>query len=148
MNADKYPVLAFEDSTRFEFLSEGPKGTIKKVVHYQFMAGQVFNLAFGDWNEEQRSISDLSRSNNGDRDKVLATVAFTLIEFIHYHLPATVFIKGSTGSRTRLYQIGIKNSWLEISHFFNVKGYRNDGWEDFATAKNYDAFTLSAKEKL
>lgn len=111
------------------------------------MAGHVFNLAFGDWDEKRQTIADLVRSNNNDRNKVLATVAFTVFEFINHHPNVIVFAKGSTTSRTRLYQIGIKNYWIEISHFFTVKGYFRNGWEVFEPTKNYDAFTLSAKEK-
>lgn len=147
MNKDKYPVISSEDFTRFEFLSEGPQGTIKKVVRYQIVSAGFFNLAFGDWDEEKQTISDIARSNNDDRDKVLATVAFTVFEFIHHHSMTTIFVKGSTLSRTRLYQIGIKNNWLEISHFFSVKGFGADGWEVFNLAKNYDAFLLSTIEK-
>lgn len=148
MNAETYPVIALEGYTRFEFLSEGPKGTIKKVVHYQLMAGRVFNLAFGDWDEEKGTISDLVRSNNNDRDKVLATVAFTLIEFMEHCSDAIVMAQGATPARTRLYQMGIKNNWVEISLLFCIKRLRDGVWSDFNPTKNYEAFSATAKKKF
>jgi hypothetical protein len=41
------------------------------------MGDNFFNLSFGDWNEELQKLDDSTRSNNGDRDKVLTTVAYT-----------------------------------------------------------------------
>lgn len=75
MNLDKYPVVSDNNHRTYEFLSEGPNGTIKKVVLYQEIDDNVFNLAFGDWDETNQKINDKARSNNNDRNKVLATVA-------------------------------------------------------------------------
>ena len=39
----------------FEFYSEGPKGIIKKVVEFQkTMQEDVYNLAFGDYDEKAK----------------------------------------------------------------------------------------------
>lgn len=110
--------MSSEDSTRFEFLSEGPKGTIKKIIHYQKITNHFFNLAFGDRDEERKTLVDLSRTNINDKGKVLATVAFTIFEFMSHHANAVVIIQGATLSRTRLYQMGIAGSWREISALF------------------------------
>lgn len=77
----------------------------------------------------------MTRSNNEDRNKVLATVAFTTIEFMRHHPQAIVFARGSTPSRTRLYQISIQANWLEISKMFSVEGYYHANWEPFKKAK-------------
>jgi hypothetical protein len=55
------------------------------MVSYQRMANGLFNLAFGDWDDEGMKINDRTRSNNGDRQKILATVATTVLDFLHYH---------------------------------------------------------------
>ena len=114
MNLEKYPVVSDNDHRAYEFLSEGPNGTIKKVVFYQEIDENIFNLAFGDWDEINQKIDDGARSNNNDRDKVIATVASTIIDFMKYHPDATVVAKGSTSARTRLYQIGIFSHLQEI----------------------------------
>ena len=44
MNLEKYSVVTDDDHTTYEFLSEGPKGTIKKIVFYQELEENIFNL--------------------------------------------------------------------------------------------------------
>lgn len=148
MNLDKYSVTSDDDHFTYEFLSQGPNGTIKKVILYQQIEKDVFNLAFGDWNEIEQRISDEVRSNNNDRDKVLATVASTVIDFIKYYPNAQIFAKGITPGKTRLYQMGINSNWDEISELFEIQGNFIGKWEQFKHNKNYQAFALKAKEKL
>ena len=63
------------NSTVFEFLSTGPKGEIKKIVQFsETQAKQIFNLSFGNINEDG-TIDDTTANDNKDRDKILATVA-------------------------------------------------------------------------
>ena len=47
MNLEKYSLVTDDKHITYEFLSQGSKGTIKKVVHYQEIGENVFNLAFG-----------------------------------------------------------------------------------------------------
>jgi len=66
----------------FEFISEGSKGLIHKMVEYtETREENVFNLAFGDYDKNTKTIDDLSITNNGDSLKVLATVASTVYAF-------------------------------------------------------------------
>ena len=74
MDLESYPIVSDDYHESYEFLSEGPNGTIKKVVYYQRISASVFNLAFGDWNEDEQRINDKARTNNNDRTKVLATI--------------------------------------------------------------------------
>jgi hypothetical protein len=53
----------------------------------------LFNLAFGDWNEEYHLLDDSARTNNGDRDKVLVTVAFTALDFSRQFPNTRLYIK-------------------------------------------------------
>lgn len=59
-------------------------GKIKKVVRYSLQNANgisYFNLGFGDLNKEAGTIDDLAISDNNDRDKILATVSATVLEF-------------------------------------------------------------------
>ena len=123
MHLDRYSVVSDSSHEVYEFLSEGPNGTIRKVVYYQELEDNIFNLAFGDWDEAEQRINDRARTNNNDRDKVLATVASTVIDFIKHHPKAVLFAKGSTPGRTRLYQIGIADNWDEIYQLFDIEGF-------------------------
>lgn len=119
---DRYVAVADSTHKTFEFLSEGPNGTIRKIVRYQLLGEGIFNLAFGDWDYGKEKLEDKARSNNLDRDKVLATVAFTVLHFLEYHPGNVILIEGSTQARTRLYQMQIKSALQWISQLVNVKG--------------------------
>jgi hypothetical protein len=108
--------------TRYEFVSEGAAGAIKKVVLYEYISDNFFNLGFGDWNEALGRIDDSIRSNNGDRDKVLATVAATAVEFTN--------------------QMGIAYNLEEIQEDFEIEGLTKDRWEPFQRGRNYNAFSV------
>ena len=113
---------------------------------YQMIEPGLFNLSFGDWDDGAQWFKDFSRSNNGDRDKVLATVASTVFDFFAFHPNAKIFAKGTTPAKTRLYQMGINVNWKEISKFLEIHGYINGGWEKFKRYKNYDAFIIWPKK--
>jgi hypothetical protein len=104
MNLPTYDVkLKSEISNTFEFFSEGKNGKIRKVVVFQKIADGIFNLAFGDKIEETGTLDDKNVSDNGDTEKVLATVVLTIFMFTDKYPDAYIFATGSTPARTRLY---------------------------------------------
>jgi hypothetical protein len=145
MKYTRYPLITSDDLFMYEFYSEGSRGTIKKTVIYSQIEGNLFNLGFGDWNEELKGLDDSSRSNNGDRDKVLATVAFTAIDFTNKFPGVQIFAEGSTIARTRLYQMGIGDNLVEISAIFKVDGFFEAYWEPFQKGRNYEALLIKRK---
>jgi len=93
MNLPKYPIKADDEKFLYEFFSEGPKGSIKKKVIYSQIEETLFNLAFGDWNEQ-----------------------------LNKKFPqAEIFTEGSTPARTRLYQMAIGDNLEEIGEDFEVQ---------------------------
>jgi hypothetical protein len=52
MNVEKYAYLANQNSRIFTFLSEGIQGQILKVVIFEKIADDIYNLAFGDFDEK------------------------------------------------------------------------------------------------
>jgi len=145
MKYPKYPVIAGDNAYVYEFFSEGPRGRIKKAIFYTYLGPGLYNLGFGDWNEERQDVDDANRSNNGDRDQVLATVAYTAIVFTDKFPEAQLIIEGSTAARTRLYQMGITYNLLEINGKFEVMGLIGEAWETFLPGKNYQAFLITRK---
>ena len=148
MKHQKYLYKSEEQLLFFEFVSDGPKGLIKKVVQYtKTNTDNVYNIGFGDFDETTKGINDLSITNNGDSAKVLATVASTLYSFTEKYPQAWIFATGSTTVRTRLYRMGITNNLSEISKDFIIFGYNSEEiWEKFVIGNNYDAFLLTKKE--
>lgn len=147
MKKEKYQYKSEGQFEYFEFYSEGPKGIIKKVVEFQLTIEEnIYNLAFGDFNDQSKEIDDLSVTNNGDSLKVLATVASTIYVFIEKHPNAVIVATGSTAARTRLYRMGITNNLVEISADFITFGFNKENkWEEFQVGEDYKAFLLKKK---
>jgi len=55
-----------------------------------------FNIAFGDEVKERSGLKDKAVSNNKDTEKILATVAATILEFTGYFPDIMVYAKGFT----------------------------------------------------
>jgi hypothetical protein len=150
MNQKKYDFWVSNRFRDYEFYSEGLKGRIKKVVRFRPITSDgitFFNLAFDDWNEITGQIDDRIITNNGDRDKVLATVAATVLEFTDRYPGTFVYAKGSTPGRTRLYQIGIACNWEEIHRHVHVYGVTKENYlELFQKSINYEAFIILRKK--
>src|SRR5476651_2083907 len=104
MNLPHYNYFT-NDFKEYEFYSIGPKGKIKKIVKFQKIQDEplVYNLAFGDQDPETGLINDSIKTNNEDRDIVLATVANTINDFSDHYGNHYVYAIGSTPVRTRLY---------------------------------------------
>ena len=148
MELQRYISITDSKHETYEFLSAGPKGTIKKVVKYTEIEPGIYNLGFGDWDEVGQKVIDSSRSNNADRDKVLATVASTVIDFMLNHPNAILIARGETAAKTRLYQMGIRKNWHEIDELFEIHGLINNKWHPIESGKNYEAFAARAKQIL
>ena len=124
MKHPKYNYRSESSLQFYEFISEGPKGLIKKMVIYtETTTENVYNLGFGDYDESTNGINDLSVTNNGDSLKVLPTVASTVYAFTERHPNSWILATGSTSVRTRLYRMGITNNLTEIEADFIVFGY-------------------------
>lgn len=147
MNLEKYPVIIGETSMVFEFVSEGIHGRIPKMVIYsKTHLYNFYNLGFGDKDEQTGEIDDEVITNNGDSEKVLATVASTLYSFTDKFPDALVFATGSTKSRTRLYRMGINNHLEEIQKDFDVFGLVSESWHSFEKQREFDAFLVKRKK--
>ncbi|MDO5616661.1 MAG: hypothetical protein Q4G16_10750 [Cruoricaptor ignavus] len=146
MNLPKYALSSSEKMMTFEFTSEGPKGTIQKLVKYQETnLKDLFNLAFGDKNTETGEIDDKVISNNGDSEKVLATVVATLYAFTDKYKNVWVYATGSTKARTRLYRMGITRFLNEVKKDFEIYGELENDWEKFKIGTEYDGFLVRRK---
>lgn len=145
MNTPKYKYIA-EDDFVFTFDSIGKKGKIKKIVQYSKLSDQMYNLGFGDYNEETSEIDDSIKTNNGDSQKVLMTVVATLYEFTKKYPDFYIFATGSNDVRTRLYRMGISNNIEELKKDFEVYGLKNENWETFIIGKDYQGFLVKRKK--
>ena len=146
MKLPKYQLTSDENLSSYEFISEGLKGRILKRIQFTLInQNEIFNLAFGDINENSGELDDLSISNNGDSEKVLSTVVGAVYAFCDKNPNAWIFASGSTLSRTRLYQMGISKYLSYIKEDFVVYGMIEEDWEEFEIGKNYTSFLAKKK---
>lgn len=138
MKLDKYELKSGEQLEVFEFVSIGSKDRIVKLVQYALTNYKdLYNLGFGDKNSDTGEIDDNVISNNGDSEKVLATVVATLYAFTDKHRDAMIYATGSSKSRTRLYRMGIAKYLEVIQQDFDIYGEIGDGWEEFRKDTDY-----------
>lgn len=115
-------LLVSSDFLVYEFNSTGPKGYIPKVIEFTPSEDEdIFNLGFGT-KKEDGGIDDLARDNNDDRNKILATIVFSLRVFFDHYPDKWVYFTGSTRERTRLYRMAITNNIEELSVDFEIAG--------------------------
>ncbi|MGI4022461.1 MAG: DUF6934 family protein [Janthinobacterium lividum] len=146
MKLDRYELKAGRNLTTFEFLSEGQKGKIIKVIQFQRMnLPNLYNLAFGDKNPETGDLDDKVVTDNGDSEKVLATVVAAIYAFADQYPDVWVYATGSTEARTRLYRMGI-NKYFDIAEAdFEIMGEQQNEWEWYEKGKDYQAFAVRRK---
>lgn len=141
MKLPKYEIEAEDTLEVFEFVSEGSKGSIPKLIKFSETALKGFyNLAFGDKNLLTGEIDDKVVSNNGDSEMVLATIVSAVYAFTDKENEAWVYATGSTPARTRLYRMGITKYLDEVRHDFDVYGLLIGEWEYFEKDIEYTAF--------
>src|SRR5665213_470849 len=147
MILDRYELKAGHNLTTFEFLSEGTKGQIQKVIQFEPMnIENLFNLAFGDKNLETGIIDDKVISDNGDIEKVLATVVAAVYAFVNKYPDVWVYATGSTASRTMLYRMGINKYFKIVSEDFDIMGEYQNEWEWYRFGRDYQAFAVRRKK--
>lgn len=146
MNIEKYALTAGSNQTVFEFVSEGHKGKIQKLILFQLLfEPNFYNLAFGDKNLLTGDLNDLAVSNNGDTDKVLATVVGALYVFFDEYPDAVVSARGSTPARTRLYRMGITRFYNEVKEDFVLYGKIGGRFLLFEHGVEYEGFLATRK---
>lgn len=146
MKLDRYELKSGNSLTTFEFISEGPKGFIPKIVQYTpTNYKDLYNLAFGDKVSESGEINDVAISNNGDSEQVLATVVATVYAFTDKYPNTFVYATGSSKARTRLYRMGISKYYEEAKNDFVIYGQIHNEWEPFVIGVSYEAFVVSRK---
>lgn len=148
MDLPKYQLTAENSLTVFEFISVGSKGEIPKLIIFsETHLKDFYNLGFGDKNLTTGDIDDKVVSNNGDSDKVLATVVSAVYAFTDLNPNTWVYATGSTKARTRLYRMGISKYYEKIKKDFELYGLIDDKWIEFDEKINFEAFVVKRLKK-
>jgi hypothetical protein len=149
MHLPYYQFTIGESKSIFEFTSVGPKGEIPKIIVFSKISENgLYNLAFGDFDTKTGYANDRVVSNNGDSEKVLATVVQALYIFFKTYPTTIVFAQGSTKSRTRLYRMGISKFRGQVNNVLFIMGRETEvsDWEEFQLNKEYISFAVQIKK--
>jgi hypothetical protein len=141
MNKPTYQV-EIEDENNFSFLSVGKKGIILKVVELAEIREDTYNLGFGDYNFINDTVNDKIDSENGDAEKVLATVFGILMRFLSENPEKSVYISGSTPIRIRLYRMIINSYFEEFSQSLEILGGIDEEFEPFQKNRPYESYLV------
>lgn len=129
----------------FDFISIGKKGEIHKRVTFIELHYGFFNMGLGDLNPETAEVDYFSVSDNGDRNTVLATISDIIESFFDLYPSNTIYFKGTSKSRTRLYQIAINHYYNELSVRLHILGELDDKMTRFKRNTNYKLFLILKK---
>jgi hypothetical protein len=148
MELPRYQARVSNDHKVYSFVSTGKNGNfLKKVIFEETDQKGLFNLSLGDFNIETKELDFYSVTDNGDRDKILATVVACLFSFFKYNPKAWVYAVGSTPATPRLYRIGISKHLQEVKEDFEIFGELEDRWERFKTNTNYSSFIIKLTDE-
>jgi len=153
MKYKKYePVLVSSDKLQFKFTSIGPKGAIEKVVQFTETDNpDIFNMVLG--NLLKHGVIDYSTTtDNKDSHLILGTVKATVYEFTSQYPDKSVFYRGNTIERTRLYRMALTRHFDELNNDFEIFGVLKQGIgffsENFVRGKEYVGFLLKRRFEL
>ena len=145
MDYKPYKLNVNEESTRFQFQSIGKRGIFEKVISIKPFSESVQNLALLDYDPITNEESDISVTDNGDMPEVLATTLMAINMFFEKYPDQFIYFKGSTKSRTRLYQISINKAYSDIQNNLVIYGWCNEGWKNFEPTLSFESFLLGKR---
>jgi hypothetical protein len=134
-----------DDFNAFDFVSRGKNGDIlKRVIFTATNDEGVYNLAFGDVDEDNE-IDDIVITDNGDRNKVLATVVVIVEAYTRRFPNRWIYFRGSTDDRTRLYRMAIALHLEELSSSYEIWALVDGRVEPFSKDLKTNAFLIKRK---
>ncbi|MES2555888.1 MAG: hypothetical protein V4604_07050 [Bacteroidota bacterium] len=170
--------LITQNSIRYFFESNGEKSIIKAIDYspIDFKNGKtIYNLGFGDYDEQNDTINDDINSNNGDHYIVLNTVLFSVPLFFAVYPNAVLFIGGSDSSslflanckiscnkkcdnscknhhrRIKVYRYFIDKNFESLSQSYVIFGrnkLKNNSFLPYIRYESYDDLLIYLKKSL
>jgi hypothetical protein len=141
MITDSYRYLATKQNTRYIFQSDGKQGQIIKIVQFNALEGNRWNLGFGDW--KSGKVDDNVLTGNDDVFKVIKTVAAITSDFLIKYPERIVVIDPIDEKRKKLYNLVFQRHFVEIESIYTIIGIKNKQKEVYQAQKYYEAFEIS-----
>ena len=145
MNEPFYDFIVLDEAHRFEFMSIGTRCIQKAIIFYKTDYPDVVTLTLANV-LENGTLDVFTISDNGDRNRILATVMQSITLFLNTHPAKTIAFTGSSPSRTRLYKIVISRELNILTRQYRIQGIGPLGIEEFVSAHEYRHFLISLKK--
>lgn len=130
----------------FSFISESKDKRIEKLIMYDPIEVDLYNLAFGDRkNKDTLDIDDKIVSNNNDFSKIFSTIVHTFPKFFEKNPASSIFFQGSTKQRTKVYGWIISRRYKEFNLEYDIFGGSGDSIENFVKLKEYEYYIIQKK---
>jgi hypothetical protein len=147
MRQPKYQLKAGRKLHVFQFVSKGPKGNISKIIEFtETNLVGFYNLSFGDKDNETGKLNYKVITNNGDSEKILATVVSAIYAFTDKYPNVWVYATGGTNARTRFYRMGINKYLNEVNKDFYIYGEIDENWHEYDKDIDYEGFAIKRKK--
>ena len=116
-----------KSTTRYEFISIGPQGQVKKRIEFTPLRKRgYYNVAFGDVMKDGK-VNDTVYSNNQDIVKIMSTVMDTMKDFLKENPTAKLLFTGSTDDRTEFYKRVLSRHYRSLSAEYTITALAEDG---------------------
>ena len=149
MNYENYQsVYASDDLSIFEFISIGQNGKIRqRIIFMPTESEDIYSLALGPINSNG-GIEDRFITDNGDRNKILATVVRAVEAYTSKYPGRWVYFLGSTKERTRLYRMAVGLNLEELSSKFHIYAEVDDETDFIPFRKNMTISAFIVKRRI
>jgi hypothetical protein len=147
MQTEGYEFVPNEDNEVYIFFSNGPRGVVTKMIVFEEVGLNNFNVAFGDYDFNQNKFDDKIITDNKDTIKVLATVIKIMLEFFEKNPDAEVLVEGNSTVRKKLYHKIVCDNWNQICLNFTIFGIINGHQEPFLSEKYYQKLKIVKKNE-
>ena len=145
MDLEFYPFYADDDRLYFSFLSVSPERTIQKAIIFTpLSAHRIFNLALVDVLPDG-SFCDQTISNNGDLEKIMATVIQCIAQFFESYTQADIYLQANTPAKNRLYRIIISRELSRIKKYYEIYGINDSVTEPFQAGREYHHYIIKLR---
>ena len=131
----------------FEFISTGKYGEVRKRIIFHPMDWEgVYSLAFGNIGPAGE-IDDHTITDNGDRNKILATIARVVDYYTICYPRRWIYFRGNSKEKTRLYRMAVGLHLKELSSVFEIFG-EVEGSDFIPFHKNMEISAFLIRRKL
>lgn len=131
----------------YSFISKGVKGEVEKIIRYDWLEDDIYNLGFGDKIKGTNYVDDLVVTDNGDIRLVFTTVIRTLPLFFEKYPDHRVYFTGSDSKRINVYNYIIDKHIDRLADEYEFLGQQGKEFEPYQSNKKYEGFVIKKRIK-